>query len=415
LRCAGKGGAGVWRATAATAVALAAVGTAASPAVAHDLGFTRTVAVLLPGNEFRVDMQVDLDALALGVSQDTDNAELVAALDAMSPEELEQTVANLRQTFLRRVRVRFDGDAFAPEVTFPDTGSERARANNTVLGLTARMTGAIPRGAVELTLQASRAFPPLHITFVDVRTRAVAPARLNEMLRFGPAAESDETNDALAERLGDLVTSRQILERGDRSDPYPLDRPPPEPGRFEVVRQYLGLGFEHILPLGVDHILFVLGLFLLNTAWRPLLAQVTAFTAAHTLTLGLSTYGVVGLPSSVVEPLIALSIAWIAFENVVTDELKWWRPLVVFGFGLLHGLGFAGVLVELGLPRNEYLAALLSFNAGVELGQLTVIALAFVALGAFRNRDWYRNRVTVPLSIVIGLVGLYWTFERLLP
>ena len=88
---------------------------------------------------------------------------------------------------------------------------------------------------------------------------------------------------------------------------------------------------------------------------------------------------------------------------------------MVFGFGLLHGLGFAGVLVELGLPRNEYLAALLSFNAGVELGQLTVIALAFVALGAFRNRDWYRNRVTVPLSIVIGLVGLYWTFERLLP
>ncbi len=213
LRCAGKGGAGVWRATAATAVALAAVGTAASPAVAHDLGFTRTVAVLLPGNEFRVDMQVDLDALALGVSQDTDNAELVAALDAMSPEELEQTLANLRQTFLRRVRVRFDGDAFAPEVTFPDTGSERARANNTVLGLTARITGTIPPGAVELTLQASRAFPPLHITFVDVRTRAVAPARLNEMLRFGPAAESDETNDALAERLGDLVTSRQILER----------------------------------------------------------------------------------------------------------------------------------------------------------------------------------------------------------
>jgi hypothetical protein len=391
---------------------LAAVGAPASPAAAHDLGFTRTIAALLPGGSFRVDMQVDLDALALGVSQDTDDAELMAALGALSEAELEQTVADLRQTFLRRVRVRFDGEALIPEITFPDAGSERARADDTVLGLTARMTGMIPPGAGELTLQASLAFLPLHITFVDVRTRTVAAGRLDELLRLGPAAQSDAPDDELAERLGDLVTSRQILERGDRSDPYRLDRPPPQPGRFEVVTQYLRLGFQHILPLGVDHILFVLGLFLLNTAWRPLLAQVTAFTAAHTLTLALSTYGVVSLSPSIVEPLIALSIAWIAFENVVTDELTWWRPAVVFGFGLLHGLGFAGVLAELGLPRNEFVTALLSFNVGVELGQLTVIALAFLALGAFRQQRWYRSRVTVPVSVIIGLVGLYWAFER---
>lgn len=408
------------RVTACAVAVLAAVATAASPATAHDLGITRTIAVLLPGGTFRVDMQVDLDALALGVSQDTDDAELMAALNAMSENELEQTVADLRQTFLRRVRVRFDGETFMPEVTFPDAGSERARADNTVLGLTARLAGTIPPGAVELTLQASRAFPPLHITFVDVRTRTVAADRLDEMLRFGSTTEDDAnafpggdaSNDELAERLGNLVTGRQILQRGDRSAPYPLDRPPPQPGRFEVAGQYVGLGFRHILPLGIDHILFVLGLFLLNTAWRPLLVQVTAFTAAHTLALALSTYGVVSLSPSIVEPLIALSIAWIAFENVVTDELKPWRPAVVFGFGLLHGLGFAGVLAELGLPPNEYLTALLSFNVGVELGQLTVIALAFVALGAFGQRPWYRSRVTVPLSLIIGVVGLYWAFER---
>ena len=156
----------------------------------------------------------------------------------------------------------------------------------------------------------------------------------------------------------------------------------------------------------------MLGLFLINTAWRPLLVQVTAFTAAHTLSLALSTYGVVSLSPSIVEPLIALSIAWIAFENVVTDELRPWRPAVVFGFGLLHGLGFAGVLAELGLPPNEYLTALLSFNVGVELGQLTVIALAFVVLGAFRQRRWYRSRITVPLSVIIGLAGLYGAFAR---
>ncbi|MCH7826206.1 MAG: HupE/UreJ family protein, partial [Acidobacteria bacterium] len=310
----------------------------------------------------------------------------------------------------------------------PDRGSDSARRTNTVLGLTARLSGLIPAGATELTLQASRAFPPLHPTFVDLRTRTVSPQAPDELLRFeepvtgaapttgaDPASGGNPESDAdslLADRLGDLVTMRQILERGDRSDPYPLDRPPPEPSRLDVVGQYLHLGFEHIVPLGLDHILFVLGLFLLNTSWRPLLAQVTAFTAAHTLALGLSTYGVVGLSPSVVEPLIALSIAWVAFENVVTDELKPWRPAVVFGFGLLHGLGFAGVLARLGLPRGEFLTALLSFNAGVELGQLAVILIAFVALGTFRGRRWYRSRVTVPLSIAIGLIGFYWAVER---
>jgi hypothetical protein len=379
---------------------------------AHDLGITRTVAVLLPGGIYRIDMQVDLDALALGVSQDVDNLELMATLDAMTPEQLDDTVDRLRQTFLRRVRLRFDGEAVMPEVEFPDLNTARARSFNTVIGLTARLTGTVPEGATELSVQASRAFPPLHVTWVDVRRRTIAPDRLDEMLRFGPPVPGETSGEDVAARLGDLVTSRQILERGGRSDPYPLDRPPPQPTRLEVVREYVVLGFEHILPLGTDHILFVLGLFLLNTAWRPLLAQITAFTAAHTLTLALSTYGVVSLSPTVVEPLIALSIAWIAFENVFTDELHWWRPAVVFCFGLLHGLGFAGVLNQLGLPRNEYLTALLSFNGGVELGQLAVIAGAFVVLGPFRGRSWYRRRVTVPLSLIIGVIGLYWAFQR---
>lgn len=402
---------------------------ATTSAGAHDLGFTRTTVVFLAGGEFRIDMQVDLDALALGVPQDTDDGELMAVLDAMAEAELEQTVDDLRQTFLRRMRVRFDDETFLPEITFPDRGSDGARRANTVLGLTARLSGRIPAGAAELTLQASRAFPPLHLTFVDLRTRTISPQALDELLRFeepvtGADAESVGLPDAgaaaessanpVTDRFGDVVTLRQIVERGDRSDPYPLDRPPPEPSRLEVVGEFLHLGFEHIVPLGIDHILFVLGLFLLNTAWRPLLVQVTAFTAAHTLALGLSTYGVAGLPPSIVEPLIALSIAWVAFENVFTDEVKPWRPAVVFGFGLLHGLGFAGVLAQLGLPRGEFLTALLSFNAGVELGQLAVIAVAFLTLGAFRQRNWYRSRVTVPLSIAIGLTGLYWAVERIL-
>ncbi len=389
------------------------------PAAAHNFGFARTVIALLPGGEFRVDMVIDLDALALGVSPDTDNATLVRILEAMSSEDREAAVDNLRQTFLRRVRIRFDGNPEAPEVAFPDHDTPRARDNSTVLGLVVRLSGSIPPGAIELTIQASRAFPPLHLSVVDLRGQAdPAPqlAAIDDALRRAarePATEIVEADDTFAVDFDELVTYRQPLERGARSDPYPLDRPPPAPSRLNVIRQYLVLGFEHIVPLGVDHILFVLGLFLLNTSWRPLLAQVTAFTAAHTLTLGLSTYGVVSLSPAIVEPLIALSIAWVAFENVVTDQLQPWRPAVVFGFGLLHGLGFAGVLAELGLPRGEYLTALLSFNGGVELGQLAVILAAFLTIGWFRDHPWYRSRVTVPLSLAIAIVGLYWAITRL--
>jgi hypothetical protein len=141
---------------------------------------------------------------------------------------------------------------------------------------------------------------------------------------------------------------------------------------------------------------------------------VTAFTAAHTITLGLTIYGIFSLSPSIVEPLIALSIAYVAIENLVTSELKPWRVVLVFGFGLLHGMGFAGVLADLGLPRAEFLTALLSFNAGVEIGQLTVIGLAFSASAAFRHKTWYRRRAVVPASLVIAAIGVYWTVQRVL-
>lgn len=185
--------------------------------------------------------------------------------------------------------------------------------------------------------------------------------------------------------------------------------------RGRVFWQYLELGFRHILPKGLDHICFVLGLFLLSTRWRSLLVQVSAFTVAHTLTLAASIYGVVRLSPAVVEPLIALSIAYVAIENLVTSELKPWRPVLVFAFGLLHGLGFAGVLTALGLPRERFLTALLSFNVGVELGQLAVIAGAFLFVGYWSSgRSWYRRRVVLPASLAIAAIGIYWFVERAL-
>jgi hypothetical protein len=185
--------------------------------------------------------------------------------------------------------------------------------------------------------------------------------------------------------------------------------------RRAVFLQYLGLGFTHILPKGLDHIAFVLGLFLLSPRWKPLLVQVSAFTIAHSITLALSIYGVVSLSPAIVEPLIALSIAYVAFENLATKELKPWRPAVVFAFGLLHGLGFAGVLSELGLPRDQFLNALVAFNLGVEAGQLAVLALAFLLMAwPFARQIWYRRAVTIPGSLLIGLLGLFWTVQRAL-
>lgn len=182
--------------------------------------------------------------------------------------------------------------------------------------------------------------------------------------------------------------------------------------RWAVARQYLELGYTHILPKGIDHILFVLGLFLLSTRLKPILLQVTTFTLAHSITLGLTMYGLVSLPSRIVEPLIALSIAYVAVENLVTTDLKPWRLALVFSFGLLHGMGFAGVLTELGLPQSEFLVALLTFNLGVEAGQLTVLAIAFACVAWYRHRTWYRRRVVVPVSILIAGIGLYWTVTR---
>ncbi len=212
---------------------------------------------------------------------------------------------------------------------------------------------------------------------------------------------------------GDAEAARQWIEGAAKSEPYVLGSDVLPMTRGQVVRTYLELGFTHILPKGTDHILFVLGIFLLSIRLKPILMQVTAFTIAHTITLALTIYGVVSLSPRIVEPLIALSIVYVAVENILTPNLSPWRVAVVFAFGLLHGMGFAGVLSQLGLPRSEFLPALLSFNVGVELGQLAVIAGAFLLIGlAFRNKPWYRRWIVIPGSIAIAIVGLFWFVQR---
>jgi HupE / UreJ protein len=177
---------------------------------------------------------------------------------------------------------------------------------------------------------------------------------------------------------------------------------------------FLWQGFLHILPLGFDHILFVLSLYLLSPKPKTILWQATAFTVAHSITLGLAMYGLVQPPASVIEPLIALSIAVVALENIFSARLRASRIGIVFLFGLVHGLGFAGALSELGLPKKHFFTTLLTFNAGVELGQITVILLAYLLFGRwFSGKEYYHRRVVVPLSIAVVAIASYWTVERI--
>ena len=346
-----------------------------------------------PDGRYEMDLTIDVVAFALNqTSQATADAAMNQLLDG--PEtNLAAQVAAARQRFAREFAVLADGVPGTLDTNVFPTLEDLQRY---------RASPPTPRLPVMLMASLAGRLPP--------GTRSVA-------FRFPPALGSV----AMTVMRPVLSPASVIANPGLDTDPVPLTaaRPTatpaiPEPSHWHVARQYLALGFKHIVPEGLDHILFVLGLFLLGNRLKPLLIQVTAFTVAHSITLGLSLYGIFRLPPAIVEPLIALSITFVAVENICTPKLQPWRPFVIFGFGLVHGLGFAGVLTSFGLARQQFALALVTFNSGVELGQLLVITLAFLAVGWWRQKPWYRAVIVVPASSLIAATGLFWTVQRLL-
>jgi hydrogenase/urease accessory protein HupE len=299
-----------------------------------------------------------------------------ADLDA---DALRAALGRFGQTLAKQVDVRFDGVVSPADVSIARLELPSDLTLPAFVVLLAK--GAVPEHAQSVTWRYRLVYSAYAVVFADEGR--------------GPA-------------------STQWLDGDATSRPFPIAANVRPPTYLEIIGQYVCLGFLHIVPQGLDHILFVLGLFLLTTEFRPLLAQVTAFTMAHSMTLGLTMYGIVSLSSRIVEPLIALSVAYVAIENMMTSRLTPWRPAVVFGFGLLHGMGFAGVLTELQLTRAEIIPALVSFNVGIELAQLAVIATAFFTVAMWNcDKPWYRARFVIPASAAIAAIGLFWTVQRI--
>jgi hypothetical protein len=350
----------------------------AMTATAHELGTLRTFVTFHRDGVFVVELIVDREHLPPGFGAAVTGP--APRIESLTPA-LETKIGGILFQASRGARPAFDG---------------RPAVFRTSLARAPGETDAALAAAAELRLLLKGTIPPGARTFTWSN-----PVRLGTyMLTF--------------ESEGQENVERQWLENGKESAPFALAASIVPPTRAQVIRTYLALGYTHILPKGTDHILFVLGIFLLSTRLKPVLLQVTAFTVAHTITLALTIYGVVSLSRSIVEPLIALSIVYVAIENLTTSKLHPWRIALVFAFGLLHGMGFAGVLTQLGLPRSEFLPALISFNVGVEAGQLSVIGIALVLFGLpFREKPWYRSRIVVPASVAIAGVGFYWAVQRI--
>ncbi|MEO8075117.1 MAG: HupE/UreJ family protein [Acidobacteriota bacterium] len=346
---------------------------------AHEIGTTRVTARFDRSGSYQIDVVCDPESLLAKLETQARQPRS----GTLSAAEYQIKIDALQSYFLRQAKIAFDGTPAQPAFAYLAPASAPAPEPQSLgvpAAATIRLTGQLPARASTFTWSYGLTYSAYALSVAH-----------------------------------DAGSTTEWLEGGNASRPFALDQVLRPPSRRQIAGRYFVLGFTHIIPKGLDHILFVLGIFLLSRRLRPVLWQVSAFTIAHSLTLGLTIYGVLSVAPAVVEPLIALSIAYVAIENLVTSELKPWRVGLVFAFGLLHGMGFAGVLRELGLPRSEFVTALLTFNAGVEAGQLAVIGAATLAVAHwYSGREWYRRRIVLPGSAFIAATGIYWTVERLM-
>ncbi len=338
-----------------------------------------------------IEIRASIEALLTGINgrykntKDAPNSAEYDRLRQMSSEALLPEFKKFESTFLAKIQLQ--DDAHHPvaltidKVKIPERGYTKIP----------RISIITLHGKISLDVQNLRWYYPLSFGDHAVRLKQVDLAKNKFHWSQWQWLRNDKFSEPLS--LGEVVARKPLLE---------------------TVKNYIELGFKHILPKGTDHILFILGLFLFSTAWKPLVSQITMFTIAHTITLGLAMNGILDLPERIVQPLIALSIVYVGVENIFNRGLQKSRLILVFAFGLLHGVGFASMLADFGMPEGAFATALISFNIGVELGQLAILTGAFLLLGIwFGKRSWYKPLVVYPASAFIALLAFYWFLERL--
>ena len=338
-----------------------------------------------------VEIRASIEALLTGINgsykntKDAPNSAEYDRLRKMSSDALRPEFKKFEAKFSHKVKLQDDRNRLIPlvitRVKIPERGYTKIPRISTI----------VLEGDVDLHAQNVRWYYPLSFGDHAVRLKQVDLDKGKFHWSEWQWLRNDKFSEPLS--LTEVVAKKPLLV---------------------TIKNYIELGFKHILPKGTDHILFILGLFLFSAAFRPLLAQITMFTIAHTITLGLAMNGIFNLPERIVQPLIALSIVYVGVENIFNKGLKNSRLVLVFAFGLLHGLGFASMLADFGMPEDAFATALISFNIGVELGQLAILTGAFVLIGIwFGKRSWYKELVVYPASAFIALLAFYWFLDRL--
>ncbi len=357
---------------------------AITPSRAHDIQ-PIIADLFMTDDQIQLDLSLnieialsDIDASLVTDTNDSKNADAYDALRQLKVTELKDEIRRNAKIFLDKVQVMVGDNRLALNIAGitveDDIDLSLPRRTNIIL------TSALPSNDAPVVVGLDQTLGAFAIRQQD------------------PSIDPD-----------DLYTD--LINAGQFSQPIPRGGKVERPWQ-EITSQYIVSGIAHIIPKGLDHIIFIMGLFFFSPKWRPLLMQVTVFTLAHSFTLVLATLGLISISASIVEPLIALSIVWIGIENVIRPKIGVSRLAVIFTFGLLHGLGFAFVLGEVGLAGSAFVISLVAFNIGVELGQLLVLAPLLV-MGAFiGGHAKYHQRVEVPISSMIALIGLYWFIER---
>lgn len=365
-----------------------------APAPAHPLAPTEVTATLGP-DKADVTLTVAWHLLVdEGADPEAADAYLEAQLRATGPERA-AWLARLRGWLESRVHLVCDGKPVPLKVSLPalETPLQAELPTGTLPALPVEaegVLGAVSRCGLRLDER---------LGSVVLRVRPRGP-HAEDMRLLAPGQASPDYD--LWNRAGST---------GTQGSAAPPATAPPPPSLVE----YIVIGFEHIVPDGLDHVLFVLALFFLGAGAKALLWQVTAFTVAHSVTLAFGLLGWAHLPDAIVEPAIAASIAFVALEDLFGDRTATRRRVaVVFLFGLLHGLGFAGALRETGLPMDRFASTLIGFNVGVEFGQLAVLAAAFALTRPVARWARYEVLVRRPACAAIAATGLYWTVTRLL-